>query len=55
MSELLIGTNPEKPAVVGSIKLDATNEEKARQLPNPPGIAFCVRFQRLRKSTTAVL
>jgi len=37
MSEILIGTNPDKPAVVGSINLEATNEEKAKQLPKPSG------------------
>jgi co-chaperonin GroES (HSP10) len=37
MSELLIGTNPDNPAIVGSINLTATNEEKAKQLPKPSG------------------
>lgn len=37
MTDILIGTNPDKPAVVGSINLEATNEEKARQLPKPSG------------------
>ena len=37
MSEILIGTNPDNPAVVGSVNLEATNEEKARQLPKPSG------------------
>lgn len=37
MSEILIGANPDKPQVVGAYNSDATNEEKARQLPRPCG------------------
>lgn len=37
MSEILIGANPDKPQVVGAYKSDATNEEKAKQLPKPAG------------------
>jgi co-chaperonin GroES (HSP10) len=37
MSEILIGTNPDKPMIVGSYKPEASNEEKARQLPQPSG------------------
>jgi len=37
MSEILIGTNPNKPEIVGSYSYTATNEEKARQLPQPQG------------------
>jgi co-chaperonin GroES (HSP10) len=37
MSEILIGTNPDNPEVVGSYSYTATNEEKARQLPFPQG------------------
>lgn len=36
-NEILIGTNPDKPTVVGSIDFDAAVEEKARQLPCPSG------------------
>jgi co-chaperonin GroES (HSP10) len=36
-TEILIGTNPDKPEVVGSYKMEATDEEKARQLPKPSG------------------
>jgi hypothetical protein len=49
MSELLIGTNPEKPAVVGSINLDATNEEKARQLPKPSGYRILCAIPEIEK------
>ena len=37
MTEILIGSNPDNPEVVGSYKLEATNEEKATQLPKPSG------------------
>ena len=36
-TEILIGTNPDNPEVVGSYKMEATDEEKARQLPKPSG------------------
>jgi len=37
MSEILIGSNPNNPQVVGMYSSDATAEEKASQLPNPSG------------------
>ena len=37
MSEILIGSNPDNPEVVGSVNLEATAEEKAKQLPKPSG------------------
>lgn len=37
MSEILIGANPDNPEVVGSYKMEATAEEKAKQLPKPSG------------------
>lgn len=37
MSEILIGTNPDNPEIVGAINLEATAEEKAKQLPKPSG------------------
>jgi co-chaperonin GroES (HSP10) len=37
MSEILIGTNPNKPQIVGSINFEATEAEKAKQLPTPVG------------------
>ena len=37
MSKILIGSNPKNPQVVGSYQTDATNEEKATQLPMPSG------------------
>ena len=37
MSKILIGSNPKNPQIVGSYQTDATNEEKATQLPIPSG------------------
>lgn len=37
MSEILIGSNPDNPEVVGSVNLEASAEEKAKQLPKPSG------------------
>lgn len=37
MPDILIGSNPNNPQVVGMYSSDATAEEKARQLPRPSG------------------
>lgn len=37
MSEILIGSNPNNPRVVGAVDLEASAEEKAKQLPQPSG------------------
>jgi len=37
MSEILIGSNPNNPQVVGMYSSDATADEKASQLPKPSG------------------
>jgi co-chaperonin GroES (HSP10) len=37
MSEILIGTNPDNPEVVGAYRYTASNEDKAKQLPQPQG------------------
>lgn len=37
MSEILIGSNPNNPQVVGMYRPNATTEEKATQLPKPSG------------------
>ena len=36
-SKILIGSNPNKPQVVGAVDLGASDEEKASQLPKPSG------------------
>lgn len=37
MSEILIGSNPDNPQIVGVVDLQAAQEEKARQVPTPSG------------------
>jgi hypothetical protein len=37
MNEILIGSNPDNPQVVGMYQPEATMEDKAKQLPNPSG------------------
>jgi co-chaperonin GroES (HSP10) len=37
MSEILIGSNPDNPQIVGVVDLQAVQEEKARQVPTPSG------------------
>jgi hypothetical protein len=37
MSEILIGSNPDNPQVVGMYRSEATADEKASQLPKPSG------------------
>jgi len=37
MSEILIGSNPDNPQVVGMYRSEATADEKASQLPRPSG------------------
>ena len=49
MSEILIGSNPDNPEVVGSYKMDATNEEKAKQLPEPQGYKILCAIPEVEK------
>lgn len=49
MSEILIGSNPDNPQVVGSYKMDATAEEKARQLPEPKGYRILCAIPEVEK------
>ena len=49
MSEILIGTNPDKPQIVGAINLEATNEEKATQLPKPSGYRILCAIPEVEK------
>jgi co-chaperonin GroES (HSP10) len=37
MNEILIGSNPDNPQVVGMYRPEATAEERATQLPRPSG------------------
>jgi co-chaperonin GroES (HSP10) len=42
MSEILIGSNPDNPQIVGSVSFTATSEEKAKALPEPSGYRILV-------------
>ena len=49
MSEILIGTNPDKPQIVGAVDLEATNAEKAKQLPRPSGYRILCAIPEVEK------
>ena len=49
MTDILIGTNPDNPAVVGSINTEASNEEKAKQLPKPSGYRILCAIPEIEK------
>lgn len=49
MSEILIGTNPNNPQVVGAVNLEASAEEKARQLPVPSGYHILCAIPEIEK------
>ena len=47
MSEILIGTNPDNPVVVGTVTMTA--EEKASQLPKPSGYRILCAIPDIEK------
>jgi co-chaperonin GroES (HSP10) len=49
MSELLIGTNPDKPQIVGMYDFEATSAEKAKQLPKPSGYRILCAIPEVEK------
>ena len=49
MSKILLSTNPESLAVVGEVDFDATNEEKATQLPTPAGYRILCAIPTVEK------
>lgn len=49
MSEILIGSNPNSPQVVGSYQYNATDEEKAQQLPIPAGYRILCAIPEVEK------
>ena len=49
MSEILIGTNPDKPQIVGVIDTEATSAEKAKQLPKPSGYRILCAIPEVEK------
>lgn len=50
MSEILIGSNPDKPQVVGAFQYEATNAEKAKQLPRPSGYRILCAIPEIEDS-----
>ena len=49
MSEILIGSNPDKPQVVGVYDSEATDAEKAKQLPKPSGYRILCAIPEVEK------
>ncbi len=49
MSEILIGSNPDNPQVVGMYSSEATTEEKASQLPRPSGYHILCAIPEIEK------
>ena len=49
MSKILLSTNPNSLEVVGSVDFDATNEEKATQLPTPTGYRILCALPEVEK------
>ena len=49
MSEILIGSNPDSPEVVGVFNFEATTEEKASQLPKPSGYHILCAIPEVEK------
>jgi co-chaperonin GroES (HSP10) len=49
MAEILIGTNPNNPQVVGAVNLEASAEEKAKQLPQPVGFHILCAIPEIEK------
>ena len=49
MSEILIGSNPDNPQIIGSVNFSATNEEKAKVLPKPSGYHILVAIPEADK------
>jgi co-chaperonin GroES (HSP10) len=51
MSEttILIGSNPDQPQIVGAVNFAASNEEKAKALPEPSGYRILVAIPEVEK------
>lgn len=49
MSEILIGSNPDKPQVVGIYNTEATDADKAKQLPRPSGYRILCAIPEVEK------
>jgi co-chaperonin GroES (HSP10) len=46
---ILIGSNPDQPQVVGAVNFSASNEEKAKALPEPSGYRILVTIPEQEK------
>jgi co-chaperonin GroES (HSP10) len=46
---ILIGSNPDQPQVVGAVNFSASNEEKAKSLPEPSGYRILVTIPEQEK------
>lgn len=49
MSEILLGTNPSNPQIVGMYRPNATVDEKAKQLPRPAGYRILCAIPEIEK------
>jgi hypothetical protein len=49
MSEILLGTNPSNPQIVGMYRPSASAEEKAKQLPKPSGYRILCAIPEVEK------
>ena len=49
MSEILIGSNPDNPQIVGAVNFEASSEEKAKALPEPSGYRLLVAIPEIEK------
>jgi hypothetical protein len=50
MNEILIGSNPDNPQVVGMYRPEATAEDKATQLPRPSGYKILCAIPEVDKT-----
>jgi hypothetical protein len=50
MNEILIGSNPDNPQVVGMYQPEATAEDKATQLPRPSGYKILCAIPEVDKT-----
>jgi co-chaperonin GroES (HSP10) len=49
MTEILLGTNPNNPQVVGAYNWESTMEEKGKQLPRPSGYRILCAIPEIEK------
>lgn len=46
-STILIGSNPDKPMIVGEVNFEANSEQKAKALPEPSGYRILVAIPEI--------